>query len=753
MGSLLRLFQRRLFRGRRPVCPADNAVAAAVGFSLERLEPRVLLNGVTLITHGRLPDSERPQWLDTMKDAVVSRAGAYRIYSKISNGTNTRYYYSPATLNVLPIIPAFNTAPTFTATDPVPSEEDSGDTYRLNWAAFDPGDPTETDQTATHTVSQVSNPSLFAVPPSVSADGLLSYRAAPDAYGTSTFEVVVKDSGGTANGGIDTSAPQTFTITVHPSDDRPSLFALNPPLVLRDAGPQTLPAWATFSPGPANESHQTVVGYTVGEISNPELFAVAPAVGVDGTLTYTPASGASGTSTFRVTVQDNGTVAYGGIDESFPVTFSVTVADHWLAPDAKNRLTYVDGAGKTVQVQLTGPGSFAVAMPAGVSGDALEVRLAGTTGKSALTISAARGVTTKIKGIRVGSSENLASLKSITAKAVDLDGDLVASGSVGTITLGNLVGAHVVNIGPSIDPKATLTLQVGLASTTLLSAIPIKSITAKEWGGVFAFGGAIVAPSIGSLRITGDAKAGVFGDFGASLFLNRNGITNPRTPTLGSVSVKGFVLNSEWRIAGDVGTIAAGDFSSDWRATVTGSIKSATSKDDFGGSIEALSIDSITAGSQFSGHLLLTRAADALGRTFGLKSLKAGGSIEGAVIRAAGNIGTISTGTISESNIYAGVRTDLWDLPGSIDDFVDRRASIGTVTMRAKAYGEPSYWWGATIAAPKIKRVSLRNIEIDTGGTPRGLAAESFGSFTTGLPIPPSGGKVGDFEVRLVKAS
>jgi len=63
---------------------------------------------------------------------------------------------------------------------------------------------------------QVSNTnnSLFSAQPAVSANGTLTYTPATGAIGNATVTVTLKDNGGTANGGIDTSAAQTFKITV-----------------------------------------------------------------------------------------------------------------------------------------------------------------------------------------------------------------------------------------------------------------------------------------------------------------------------------------------------------------------------------------------------------------------------------------------------------------------------------------------------------------------------------------------------------
>src|SRR5207249_2777766 len=138
-----------------------------------------------------------------------------------------------------------------------------------------------------YAVSNVSNPGLFAVLPGVADDGTLTYTAAPNAVGSATFTVAVRDSGGTAGGGADTSAAQTFTITVNPVNDAPAFTASNPPDVSQDAGAQTVAGWATFNPGPANEAGQAVLAYAVSNVSNPGLFAAPPAVSANGTLSYT----------------------------------------------------------------------------------------------------------------------------------------------------------------------------------------------------------------------------------------------------------------------------------------------------------------------------------------------------------------------------------------------------------------------------------------------------------------------------------
>src|SRR5438552_10672266 len=58
------------------------------------------------------------------------------------------------------------------------------------------------------------NNDLLAAQPAIRSNGALSYTPATNASGSATVTVQLHDNGGTANGGADTSAPQTFTITV-----------------------------------------------------------------------------------------------------------------------------------------------------------------------------------------------------------------------------------------------------------------------------------------------------------------------------------------------------------------------------------------------------------------------------------------------------------------------------------------------------------------------------------------------------------
>ncbi len=117
------------------------------------------------------------------------------------------------------IVTAINQAPSFSAVDPPATIQGPRTVTISAWAGgFNPGRPSESGQTVlAYLVDQVSDPAFFSASPAISPSGRLTYATAGTSLGTATFRVRVRDSGGTANGGIDTSAPTTITVTVRPA--------------------------------------------------------------------------------------------------------------------------------------------------------------------------------------------------------------------------------------------------------------------------------------------------------------------------------------------------------------------------------------------------------------------------------------------------------------------------------------------------------------------------------------------------------
>ncbi len=123
--------------------------------------------------------------------------------------------------NTTAVVDSINTAPTFTKGADVTVLEDAGLQTITTWATnISPGPAREAGQTVDFVVEN-DHASLFATQPTISADGTLTFSTAANAFGTATISVVLHDNGGTLGGGVDTSARQTFTITVTPVNDPP----------------------------------------------------------------------------------------------------------------------------------------------------------------------------------------------------------------------------------------------------------------------------------------------------------------------------------------------------------------------------------------------------------------------------------------------------------------------------------------------------------------------------------------------------
>ena len=186
------------------------------------------------------------------------------------------------TLTVTPV----NDRPSFFILGAPAVLEDSG-AQTVNLVTNISAGPLEEAQSVSFTATVNTNPGLFLVAPAVSSSGTLTYTPAPNAFGDAIVTLVMTDNGGTANGGVDTSTEQAFTISITPVNDVPTFTKGANQTVSEDAGFQFVSNWATnVSAGP-NESDE--LNFQVTNNTNPGLFSQQPAVFINGLLTYVPA--------------------------------------------------------------------------------------------------------------------------------------------------------------------------------------------------------------------------------------------------------------------------------------------------------------------------------------------------------------------------------------------------------------------------------------------------------------------------------
>jgi hypothetical protein len=136
----------------------------------------------------------------------------------------------------------------------------------------------------------------------VASNGTVTYTPSANANGVATVTVTLGDNGGTANGGVATSAAQTFTITVTAVNDAP-LNTLAP----TTSGKSTVGRSQTATSGTWSDSDGTVTSYAY---QWQRSLSGAPFTNIVGatTATYTPVTGDAGYDLrIQVTASDNGT--------------------------------------------------------------------------------------------------------------------------------------------------------------------------------------------------------------------------------------------------------------------------------------------------------------------------------------------------------------------------------------------------------------------------------------------------------------
>lgn len=254
------------------------------------------------------------------------------IYVVTDDGTPPRSGSGTVTITLEGVndAPQFNVGPNQTVA------EDSALVTVSNWATgILAGPPAATDEHATQTVTfQTSNNNtdLFQVQPAVASDGTLTFQPAVDANGTAVLTVFAIDDGADQAPNVNTSAPQTFTITVNPVNDAPVFTAGADVTVAEDSGAYSA-AWATGiapaagllnDPQTATDETSQVVDFSV-TASDPSLFAVQPVVTSDGELQFTPQQDAFGQAVITVTAIDRGPT--GGLNQnsSAPQSFTITI--------------------------------------------------------------------------------------------------------------------------------------------------------------------------------------------------------------------------------------------------------------------------------------------------------------------------------------------------------------------------------------------------------------------------------------------
>jgi VCBS repeat-containing protein len=257
-----------------------------------------------------------------------------------------------------------NDTPGFRKGQDQTTPEDSGPQSVPNWATgISPGPDDEATQDVDFIVTS-DNEALFtdSGKPKLSSSGELTYESALHKNGAAIVTVKARDDGG---GDADTSAPQTFTITVSEVNDRPE--AINDAkTVTEDSGATPINVLANDKKGPdgAGEGGQALTISSVDGIVTGPSHGTAT-VNNDGTISYTPNENYTGPDSFEYKVCDDGTTAGAPDPKCDEGAVEVTIEA------ANDRPTISEITDKTInENESTGPISFTIG---DLDGDGLTV--------------------------------------------------------------------------------------------------------------------------------------------------------------------------------------------------------------------------------------------------------------------------------------------------------------------------------------------------------------------------------------------
>ncbi|MBI5800358.1 MAG: cadherin-like domain-containing protein [Verrucomicrobia bacterium] len=206
-----------------------------------------------------------------------------------------------------------NAAPTLAdIPNPAATLEDAGE-QTVNLGGISAGPVDEMWQVVTVTATS-SNPGLIPNPvvtfTGSNATGTLKFTPVPHANGTALITVVMRDDGGTTNGGVD-AVTNSFTVTVAAVNDAPVAVADSYTLSQGDVLTVSAPAGVL-----ANDTDVENDALTATKLSDPAHGVVT--LNPNGSFTYTPTASFYGADTFTYRASDYGS-------NSNPATVSILV--------------------------------------------------------------------------------------------------------------------------------------------------------------------------------------------------------------------------------------------------------------------------------------------------------------------------------------------------------------------------------------------------------------------------------------------
>lgn len=260
-----------------------------------------------------------------------------------------------------------------------------------------------------------------------------------------------------------------------------------------------------------------------------------------------------------------------------PAADATTPATALGRVDAHSGATsFMDRDGTRVTFSLRGPGTATIDRNA--HGD-LDVTLDRTTLRTHLRIRSARGGDgNSNRNADLGSILVQHAIGSIQARGATLRGDLIVSGGLGRLRLGDVVGPSLIDVGNGgghVDLTAAGIRLGDVNDLTLLSRAPITSLRATAWRDIDSIRDLLRAPTLGRLRVAGD--------FEPDLTLSGRraaAASRQASAALGAARIGGDIRGATWSVGGEaggsIGRLRAGGWLDEATLAADGSIGSLT---------------------------------------------------------------------------------------------------------------------------------------------------------------------------------
>jgi hypothetical protein len=198
-------------------------------------------------------------------------------------------------------------------------------------------------------------PLVFMQAPEINSQGILTFSLAPTGPGDAIVSIILRDDGGTADGGVDRTQPERYNISVVHVNLPPS-FSLSSRQVVavEGGGLMSVRGFASdISKGDETEIDQIIWFNLTYSSSTPGLFTTAPTVDEEGTLTLSASPDKHGTAYATLKLTDSGGSEQGGNDTppEGPTTFEIRVLPK---PRIKSVFPVVGPASGNSRVTITG---------------------------------------------------------------------------------------------------------------------------------------------------------------------------------------------------------------------------------------------------------------------------------------------------------------------------------------------------------------------------------------------------------------